>query len=104
MPDGPVRTVITCNYRVPARVAARGAKAYLVSPNPGSGHERVEVLVRSRGGRWLTKWEPLSRLWRFRVKHLPPEHPLYDSGTYHLWDYAPGAEPLAEKLKELTSA
>ena len=60
-------------------------RAYLVRPNPGGGGDRIGVLLRSRGGRWVEKWEDIRRLENFRVKALPPEHSLY--GDARIWDY-----------------
>jgi hypothetical protein len=80
MMDGPALPdlrVIQCNYAEGTKIAAEGARAYLVGTNPGNANDRVEVLVRSRGGRWVRKWEDVRRLVDFRVKTLPPEHPLY---------------------------
>lgn len=71
------RYAIQCNYREATRVAVAGARAYLVCGNPGNGHDRVFVKVRSRGNRFVTKWEATGRLIDFRVKTIPPEHPLY---------------------------
>lgn len=80
----PDRRVVQCNYAEATKIAAQGARAYLVLPNPGGGHDRITVLVRSRGGRWVEKWEDTRRLRDFRVKTLPPEHPLY--GNDRLFD------------------
>jgi hypothetical protein len=82
---GEDRKVVQCNYAVPVSAAAAGARAYLMLPNPGSGADRIEILLRSRGGRWVQKWEDIRRLEDFRVKTLPPEHPLY--GDERIWDY-----------------
>lgn len=71
------RYVVQCNYVSPTNVAAYGARAYLVRLNPGGGDNRIIILVRSRGGRWIEKWENIRRLSAFRVKTLPPQHPLY---------------------------
>jgi hypothetical protein len=48
----------------------------------------VPLLVRSRGGRWIEKWEAMRRLENFRVKTIPPDHPLYDRM------YQPGEDDL----------
>lgn len=72
------RRVVQCNYAESTNVAARGARAYVVRLNPGFGNDRIVVLVRSRGGHWVEKWESRERLTAFRVKTLPPEHPLWD--------------------------
>jgi hypothetical protein len=71
------RKVIQCNYAERTGVASRGARAYVARLNNGNGNDRIVVLVRSRGSRWVEKWESADRLTDFRVKTLPPEHPLY---------------------------
>lgn len=71
------RRVVQCNYAEGTSIAASGARAYVALSNPGHGHDRIEILVRSRGGRWVKKWERRQRLTDFRVKTLPPEHPLH---------------------------
>lgn len=81
------RRVIQCNYAEATGIATDGARAYLVLPNPGGGHDRIQILVRSRSGRWVEKWEDIRRLTDFRAKTLPPEHPLYDHDR--LWDSEP---------------
>lgn len=76
--DAPPKTVIVCNYREATKVAARGAKAYVSLTNVGNGFDRIYVVVRSRGGRWIRKWEAMYRLGNFRIKSLPPENPQYE--------------------------
>lgn len=71
------RTIVACNIAEATRIFARGALCYLSLPNPGWGHERVQILGRSRGGRWVQKWEDARRLDHFRLKTIPPEHPRY---------------------------
>jgi hypothetical protein len=71
------KKVVQCNYAEGTNIAAQGARAYVVRPNPGNGHDRILILVRSRGARWVEKWENTARLTNFRVKTLPSEHPLY---------------------------
>jgi hypothetical protein len=86
--------VVQCNYAEPVSAAATGARAYLVRPNPGGGDDRIVILVRSRGGRWIEKWENIRHLENFRCKTLPPEHPMY--GDERIWDY--DAEAMAARL------
>jgi hypothetical protein len=88
------RSVVQCNYAGPVSAAAAGARAYLVRPNPGGGDDRIIILVRSRGGRWVEKWENIRRLENFRPKTLPPEHPLY--GDLRIWDHE--AEGMAGRM------
>jgi hypothetical protein len=90
----PDRRVVQCNYTEAVSVAATGARAYLVRANPGGGDDRIVILVRSRGGRWIEKWESIRRVGNFRPKTLPPEHPLY--GDERIWDY--DAEAMAARL------
>jgi len=92
------RRVVQCNYAVGTNIASEGARAYVSLPNKGNGHDRIRVLVRSRGARWVLKWEDTRRLTNFRVKTLPPEHPLYaderlfeaEHLTHLLATFAPG--------------
>lgn len=71
------KRAIACNLTEATSTASRNALAYLQWPNPGWGNERVALLIRSRGGRWIEKWEDMRRLGNFRFKTIPPEHPLY---------------------------
>lgn len=75
--DLPDRRFIACNYREGTGVAAEGALAYVVLWLGGNLPERVSVLVRSRGGRWVQKWESMRRLTNFRLKTIPPAHPRH---------------------------
>lgn len=79
------RRVVQCNYVSGTGVAAAGARAYLVRGNPGNGHDRIVILVRSRGGRWVEKYEDIRRLDGFRGKTLPPEHPMFRDER--IWDW-----------------
>jgi hypothetical protein len=71
------RRAIACNVIEPTKTASTGALAYVRWNNPGNGDDRIPLLIRSRGGRWIEKWEDMRRLGNFRLKTLPPEHPLY---------------------------
>lgn len=82
------RHVVQCNYTEGITSVAQGARAYVIYPNDGNGAERICVLVRSRGGRWIEKWEDIRRLGNFRVKTLPSEHPLYDNHRLMSAEYA----------------
>jgi hypothetical protein len=96
---GPDRYVIQCNYAEGTRIAPGGARAYLVLANPGNYHDRIIIKVRSRGGRWVEKWERIERLIDFRVKVLPPTHPRYHDER--LWSYEGEAlRALAEELAQ----
>lgn len=84
------RKVVQCNYAEGTKIASLGARAYVVYPNPGGGHDRVGILVRSRSGRWVEKWEDARRLRDFRVKTLPPGHPLHGNDRLYPAEYADG--------------
>ena len=73
---------MACNLAEPTSEAARGALAYVMWPNWGGGNDRLPLLIRSRGGRWIEKWESMRRLNNFRIKTIPPQHPLYDRLTW----------------------
>lgn len=89
------RRVIACNFRVSRAAVRRGALAYVSRPDYGSGHERVVLLIRSRGGRWIHKWEAVKNLTNFRVKTIPPEHPRFEDER--LWS-AEVDDDLARRL------
>jgi hypothetical protein len=71
----PDKTVVQCNYRVGTAECAADARAY-VDRVDWTGR-RVHLLVRSRSGRWIWKWENPARLVDFRYKRIPDGHPLY---------------------------
>ncbi len=73
----PDRRVIQCNLTTSQKTAAKGARAYAISTNPGGGADRIVILLRSRSGRWIEKWQDIRTLANFRVKTLPIGHPLY---------------------------
>lgn len=91
MSEAEDRRAIACNIRVPTATAVEGALAYVLWTNPGNGNDRLPLLIRSRSGRWIEKWEDMRRLDNFRLKTLPPEHPLYDR-----LDWRPNESVLAE--------
>lgn len=99
------RLVIQCNYVEGTKITPAGARAYLSLTNPGNAHDRIMVLVRSRGARWVRKWENTARLVDFRVKVLPPEHPLYDHrDLYPPREYADDREWMEQLVVELNAA
>jgi hypothetical protein len=67
--------VLACNYRIGVKACSAGSLAYVTNTNPGWGAERIEILARSRSGRWILKWESLYRLYNFRFKTMPDENP-----------------------------
>jgi hypothetical protein len=83
MSNQPDKRVIACNITIPTGPASTGSLAYLQWTNGGGGNDRVNLLIRSRGGRWIEKWEDMRRLSSFRHKTIPPEHPLYDRLREH---------------------
>jgi hypothetical protein len=82
------RRIVQCNYVTGTRVASLGARAYVVRANPGGCNDRILVLARSRGGRWIEKWESIKVLGNFRIRTMPDARPLSGrelldaSGTY----------------------
>lgn len=93
---------IVCNYIVPTKIVALGARAYVVTMYLGGNlPERVMVVVRSRGGRWVEKWESMRRLDDFRLATIPPGHPRYGDERVCV---LPDPERLGEKLRRLTKA
>ena len=84
----PDRRVIQCNLTRPQSTASAGARAYVILTNPGSGSSRIEILLRTRGGRWIEKWQDIRTLHNFRPKTLPFGHPCY---SRRLWGHDPEA-------------
>lgn len=72
------KQAVACNYTEATSIAAVGALCYVCGWDDGSPAERLKILVRSRSGRWVQKWEAARRLGNFRIKTLPPAHPLYN--------------------------
>lgn len=69
---------VVCNYREDTNTSRQGGKAYLADYHwSGGGYERVRVVARSRGGRWILKWETAKRLTNFRSTTIPAAHPDY---------------------------
>jgi hypothetical protein len=93
------RRAVACNYAESTKIAAKGAKAYVLLFNPGNASDRIVVLVRSRGGRWVQKWEDARRLTNPRAVTIPPGHPRYDDDRMLWYDEADQlAESLASRL------
>jgi hypothetical protein len=84
MSDGEDYRVMVCNMTTPTKIYTEGTKLYVVNPNRGNGGDHIEVYGRSRGGRWVHKWESAKRLGNFRFKTIPPEHPLYKSCSFFI--------------------
>lgn len=55
------RYAVACNIAGPDKAASDGAKAWVTwMTNPGWDHDRLVVLIRSRGGRHVQRWTTLS--------------------------------------------
>jgi hypothetical protein len=78
------KRVIVCNYRTGNSAVSEGSKAY-VDMVAGDGLS-LAVYVRSRGGRWIRRWERIKKMENFRFKTLPPEHPRYGDVFGHWRD------------------
>lgn len=70
--------VVACNFAVATKIASKGSLCYVLLDNPGWGNNRIVVLVRSRGGRWVNQWERVDRLTNFRMKTVVEADPVYD--------------------------
>jgi hypothetical protein len=71
------KKALACNYAVTTKVAVLGSLCYVIDDNPDWGGERVQVLVHSRSGRWIRRWEVSWRLHNFRLKTIPPTSGLW---------------------------
>lgn len=92
---------IFCNYTKGTGIAAESAKCVLLSYGNVVGRDnRVIVLARSRGGRWVKKWETLKRLGNFRVKTVVESDPLYKVSYDRLY-YTDEYSNLTEDCKAL---
>lgn len=69
--------VVACNLTEPTATATAGTLAYVRWANNGHDNDRLPLLIRSRGGRWIRKWEDMRRLGNFRLKTIPPDNPIY---------------------------
>jgi hypothetical protein len=86
------KKALACNYAVATKSCRQNALCYVINPNPGWGGERVQLLARSRGGRWIQKWEVRWRLHNFRVKTVVPEQSIFnDIPDWPEWDSFDGA-------------
>jgi hypothetical protein len=103
-PGQPDIKVMVCNYAEGTSECRKGALCYVANENPGSGGERVELLVRSRGGRWIRKWEARHRLERWRIRTVPPAHPLYEQligGSHPTAAAAQDAAARCERIRRM---
>ena len=63
--------------------------------NPGSGNDRIFILNRSRGKRWIERWERIDRLTNFRMKIVVAASSIYDRVKNHAYQ-EPGPFQSAE--------
>ena len=70
------RKAVQCNFSVATAEARVGSRAYVLDYKPT--RKRVQLLLKSKGGRWVVKWENRKRLENFRAKTIPPQHPVYE--------------------------
>jgi hypothetical protein len=68
---------MVCNLLVDIPSARKGSLCYVVLQNEGHDGDRLFLLIRSRSGRWIEKWEARTRLTNFRVKTIPRENPMW---------------------------
>lgn len=67
---------VACNYAEGTKIFSLGTKAYIVNAFWGGNlPERVCLVGKSRGGRWIEKWEATWRLVNFRLVTLTDTHP-----------------------------
>jgi len=71
------KRVIACNYAEATSACTKGSICYVSQLHHVRDIARVQILARSRSGRWIYKWESIKRLENFRLKTLPKENPLY---------------------------
>ncbi len=64
---------IKANLSVSRTTASKGALCWILRLNPGGGNDRIVVLLRSRGGRWIEIWMNRRHLTNFRGAWVP-EH------------------------------
>jgi hypothetical protein len=85
---------IACNH-AGSRHISPGARCYLIEVS--SAVPSIRVLARSRGGRWVDTWVRSKHLGGFRVKTIPPSHPLYGDERV---TYAPELRELLDRHLE----
>lgn len=65
---------VQCNFREGTKVCPAGGRAYVI----GVHDDAVWLLARSRGGRWVKKWERFRRVHNFRKKTITPKDPMHE--------------------------
>jgi hypothetical protein len=74
--DGPQDArVVQCNYKSDTSACRVGARAYLTYSIDVAGY-RVQIVAKSRSGRWVVIWQDLRDLHNFRLKTLAAGDPL----------------------------
>lgn len=66
---------MVATYQEPTRVMRRGTNAYLVRAPRRGGYATLEVVARSRSGRWVRRFERRRRLGDFRLTDAVPTSP-----------------------------
>lgn len=61
---------VACNYRYSTKICPQAAKAFVLGTNPGNGSDHILIVARSRGGRWVEKYEDSRYLEHFRIVTL----------------------------------
>lgn len=93
--------VIACNVKEGSSWAAPGALAYLGQSAPMGFKLSIDVVVRSRGGRWIQITCRLSKLHNFRPKTIPPTHPMYRRcQQYAIYSFGDEAPAKAQQFNE----
>jgi hypothetical protein len=75
-------TVLVCQYAESTATCAKGAIAYLIEHNQGTGW--IHVLVYSRSQRWVQTEKDGGLLTDFRLKSLPGTHPLQTKNIHRV--------------------
>lgn len=93
---------VACNYREATKIAAKGARAYLLWTTGGNDYVDQQVRVRSRGGRWITKWERAKRLTNFRSVTLPKGDPLRARTDVEMYPNRAAADARAAEMQTVS--
>jgi hypothetical protein len=70
--------IVACNYAVPVKASSKGTLCFVLRANNGNANESVVILCRSRGGRWIERWERIDRLTNFRFKTVVSADPVFE--------------------------
>lgn len=97
------KKAIVCNFAISTKTATKGTRAYYAWGNSGGTIDggRIYLYYRSRGGRYITKYEALKNLHNFRLTTVPPEHPFYDCNALNKRFAAHEPEWMEEQLKHI---